>query len=112
MNYIVHKENGVVEMLMEGNDLQENVEIIKSRFNDLIDNGNVKIVVNMAQSNYVSSICLAVIVDIKKRLAERNGDIKIANVNRLIRNLFEITNLVKTFDLYENVDDAVEAFEE
>jgi len=112
MNYIIHEHSGVVEMVIEGNVLQENVEMLKSRLHDLIDNGKVKIVLNMGQSNYVSSLCLAVIVDIKKQLSEHEGDLRIANVNRLVKNLMEITNLVKKFQLFENVDDAVRSFEE
>jgi len=111
MNYILHEHNGVVEMIIEGNFLQENVEILKSRFNDLIDNGQVKIVLNMAQSNYVSSLCLAVIVDIKKKLTALQGDLRIANVNRLVKSLLEITNLVKKFELFDNVEDAVKSFD-
>jgi len=30
----------------------------------------------------------------------------------LVKNLMEITNLVKKFQLFENVDDAVRSFEE
>lgn len=111
MNYVIHEHNGVVEMIIEGNVLQENVEMLKSRFHDLIDNGRVKIVLNMGQSNYVSSLCLAVIVDIKKRLTAMQGDLRIANVNRLVKNLLEITNLVKKFEMYDNVEDAVNSFD-
>lgn len=110
MSYVIHEYNDVVEIIIEGNVLQENVEMLKTRFNELIENGNVKIIINMGQSNYISSLCLAVIVDMKKRLLSLDGDLKIVNVNRLIKNLLEITNLVKKFELFETVDDAVESF--
>lgn len=110
MNYIVHEHNNVTEMIIEGNILQENVEILKSRFSDLIENGRVNIVLNMEQSNYISSLCLAVIVDTKKRLTALKGDLKIAKVNRLIQNLLEITNLVKKMELYPSVEEAVASF--
>ena len=110
MNFKVIERGDVVEVAIEGNILQENVDVLKGRFYDLIENGKVNIVLNMAQSNYVSSLCLAIIVDVKNRLAQLKGDLKITNVNRLIRNLLEITNLVKKIDIYENVDEAVAAF--
>jgi anti-sigma B factor antagonist len=108
--YTLHDHDGVVELAIEGNVLQENVEGLKSRFFELIDQGRVSLVLNMAAANYVSSLCLAVIVDVKNRLVQSNGDLKISNVNRLIRNLLEITNLNKKFELYESVDEAVAAF--
>jgi len=110
MNFTIRDHNGVVELAIEGNILQESVDALKGRFYDLIENGKVHIILNMAQSNYVSSLCLAVIVDVKNRLAQSKGDLKIANVNRLIRNLLEITNLVKKIELFDNVEDAVASF--
>lgn len=110
MNFKVIERGDVVEVVIDGNILQENVDLLKGRFYDLIENGKVKIVLNMAQSNYVSSLCLAIIVDAKNRLTQMKGDLKIANVNRLVRNLLEITNLVKKIDLFDNVDDAIASF--
>ena len=110
MNFKVIDRGDVVEVAIEGNILQENVDLLKGRFYDLIEHGKVNIVLNMAQSNYVSSLCLAIIVDVKNRLAQIKGDLKIANVNRLVRNLLEITNLVKKIDLFEDVDQAVASF--
>lgn len=108
--FTLHDHDGVVELSIEGNVLQENVDSLKSRLVELIDQGKVEIVLNMAKSSYVSSLCLAVIVDVKNRLAKFEGDLKIANVNRLIRNLLEITNLIKKFELFESVDEAIIAF--
>ena len=110
MNFKVIEHGNVVEVAIDGNILQENVDLLKGRFFDLIENGKVKIVLNMAQSNYVSSLCLAIIVDVKSRLAQSKGDLKITNVNRLVRNLLEITNLLKKIELFDNVADAVASF--
>lgn len=110
MEYIHHDKNTVVEIVIGDNMLQENVEMLKTRFNELIESGNVKIVLNMKHSKYVSSLCLAVIVDIKKKLISMNGDLKIVNINRLVKNLLEITNLVKKFDLFDSVEAAVASF--
>ena len=112
MNFKVIEHGDVVEIAIEGNILQENVDVLKSRFDDLIENGKVKLVLNMAQSNYVSSLCLAIIVDVKNRLAQLQGDLKISNVNRLVRNLLEITNLVKKMELFDTPEEAVKSFAE
>jgi anti-anti-sigma factor len=110
MNLMVREHGDVYEVVIEGNILQENVEVLKTRFHDMIDNGKILIILNMAKSNYVSSLCLAVIVDVKNRLAQVKGDLKIANVNRLIRNLLEITNLVKKIEIHDSIEEAIQAF--
>lgn len=111
MNFTLKEYDDVVVVEIEGNILQENVDVLKGRFYDLIDKGKTRIVLNMAKSNYVSSLCLAVIVDVKNRLALLDGDLKISNVNRLIRNLLEITNLVKKINIFETTEEAVAAFQ-
>lgn len=111
MNFEVKEHGSVAEVVIEGNILQENVDLLKARFFELIEEGTVNIVLNMEQSNYVSSLCLAVIVDVKHRLVQENGDLKLCKVNRLINNLLEITNLVKMIKVYDNIEDAIAAFE-
>ncbi|HEX2955929.1 MAG TPA: STAS domain-containing protein [Chitinispirillaceae bacterium] len=110
MKIKVREIGDVVEVAVEGNVLQENVNLFKNRIIDLIDNGKTKIILNLVDTSYISSLCLAVIVNAKKRLVAKQGDIKIALVNQLVKNLLEITNLVKKVELYESVDDAVASF--
>ena len=87
------------------------MDLLKSRFFELIEEGKVQIILNMEQSNYVSSLCLAVIVDVKNHLVQENGDLRLCKVNRLINNLLEITNLVKMIQVYGDIEDAVASFE-
>ena len=54
MNFTVHDHNGVTELAVEGNILQESVDVLKGRFYELIENGSLQIVLNMAQSNYAA----------------------------------------------------------
>ncbi len=110
MKIKIRETGEVVEVAVEGNVLQENVNLFKNRIIDLIDSGKTKIVLNLVDTSYISSLCLAVIVNAKKKLVTKQGDIKIALVNQLVKNLLEITNLVKKVELYESVDDAVASF--
>jgi anti-sigma B factor antagonist len=99
-----------VEVVIDGNIMQENVEVFKNRLNDLIDNGKIKIVLNFGAASYISSLCLSVIISVKNRLSAFNGDIKIIQANRLISNLFEITNLNKKLEMHKNLQEASAAF--
>jgi anti-anti-sigma factor len=103
-------DNGMVEMLIDGNIMQENVDVFKNRLHDLIDNGKIRIVLNLGSTNYISSLCLSVIINVKNRLSALNGDIKIVMANRLIRNLFEITNLTKKLEIFNTPEEANASF--
>lgn len=111
MKFRLRDINDIVEVSVEGNMTQENVTIFRNRLNDLIESGKDKIILNLVATSYISSVCLAVIVDAKNRLTKLGGDIKIAYVNRLIRNLLEITNLVKKIEVYDTVEEAAGAFD-
>ncbi|MCX7725653.1 MAG: STAS domain-containing protein [Chitinispirillaceae bacterium] len=111
MDYGIKMHNDIVEIITDGNILQEDVESLRKLFRELIKDGKIKIVLNLDKTNYVSSLCLAVIVDVKNRLSTMKGDLKLGKVNRLIRNLLEITNLIKKIEVFDTIEEALEAFE-
>lgn len=111
MDYEIQAHNDIVEVITNGNILQEDVEVLRKLFRELIKEGKIKIVLNLEKTNYVSSLCLAVIVDVKNRLSTMKGDLKLGKVNRLIRNLLEITNLIKKIDVFDSIEEAFGAFE-
>ena len=110
MKVRMREYDSIVELLIEGNIMQENVDVFRNRLNDLIDNGKIKIVLNFGDTSYISSLCLSVIVGVKNRLSTLNGDIKIIQANQLISNLFEITNLNKKLEIHKTLEAASAAF--
>lgn len=100
----------VTVVSLEGNIMQEDVAMFRSRLDDLMHNGKIKIVLDMNNVSYLSSMCLAVIIDSKNKLMSQQGDLKLASVNHLVRNLFEMTRLIKKIDIYESVENAAAAF--
>ncbi|MBN1127356.1 MAG: STAS domain-containing protein [Chitinispirillaceae bacterium] len=105
------QEQGLVTVLsLEGNIMQEDVTLLRNRMDDLIHNKRVMLILDMNGVSYLSSICLAVIIDMKNQLNAHQGDLKLAAVNQLIKNLFEMTRLIKKIELYETVDEACRSF--
>jgi anti-anti-sigma factor len=111
MKIKIEEIKNVTVVLIDGNVLQENVPIFRVKLLELIEEGKINIVLDMVASNYISSMCLATIVDIKKKLNELSGDLKIARVNKLIRNLLETTSLIKKLEVFDDVESAVNSFE-
>jgi anti-sigma B factor antagonist len=89
--------------------LQENVPMLRARLGELVEEGRLWIVIDMSQANYLSSMGVAVLVDAKKRAAERGGDVNLACVNHLIANLLEITNVTRKIAMHNTIEEAVEA---
>ena len=93
-----------------GSILQENVQVFKKALLDLVDQGKIKIVMDLSFSIYLSSLCLAAIVDIRMRVNKVGGDLKLAGITRLAQTVLESTNLTRKFETFSNVDAAVKSF--
>jgi anti-sigma B factor antagonist len=103
-------ENDVVVVTIDGNIMQEYVSVFRMRLDDLINNGKSRLVLDLKEVSYMSSMCLAIIIDMKNRTAALGGDLKIACANKLVANLLEITNLNRRLAVFESVELAGAAF--
>lgn len=78
---------------------------------ELIQNDGIrKIVVDFKGVEFVDSTFLGALVVGLKKMAEFNGDIKVANLEPPVRVMFELTKLYKVFEVFETRVEAVENF--
>jgi anti-anti-sigma factor len=110
MKIRIQDKKDITIVLLEGNIMQEDSVIFRNRLDDLVQSGRIKIVLDLNGVNFLSSMCLAVIVETKNHLLEKQGDIKIAVVNFLVKNLFDLTRLSHRFDIYTSVEEAAAGF--
>ena len=69
------------------------------RINLILDFGNVR---------FLSSAVLGLLIRISKRIYERDGQLRLCNINPKIYEIFKITRLTKTFDIYDDIETASE----
>ena len=109
MKINVHEHDSIVVISVDSSVLQEHIPMFRERLNDIIANKKYWIVFDMLDANYISSMGISVILAVKKKAGECGGDVLFANVNHLIMNLFEVTELIKKLEVYGNVEEAVDA---
>ena len=68
--------------------------------------------IDLQELNYISSAGLGVLMGMLQEVREHEGDLKVANMSVKIRNLFDMLGFSRLVRIYENVDKAVEAFEQ
>jgi anti-sigma B factor antagonist len=66
-------------------------------------------ILDMEGVDFLDSSGLGVLVALLKRIAEKGGDIKLANLRKKVRTVFEITRAFRIFHAYESVEEAVKA---
>jgi len=75
------------------------IESASGRINLILDFGNVR---------FLSSAVLGLLIRISKRIYECEGQLKLCNISPKIYEIFKITRLTKTFDIYESIEGAIE----
>jgi anti-sigma B factor antagonist len=86
------------------------VKDLKNKMNDLIQRGQVNLVFDMADVNFMDSSGLGGMVAALRSVSQVGGDIKLARLQPRVRALFELTRLHQVFQIFQDVDAAVQSF--
>lgn len=73
----------------------------------VIDRGDVNLVINLAQLDYISSTGLSVFLSAAKKIAAAGGRIAVVGINSRIRLVFEMSGFLRLFPIFPNVDAAL-----
>lgn len=79
---------------------------LKWALTDLFDAGRDQVVVDLSHVSFIDSTALGVLVGIKKNLGPE-ARLAIACMQAEVLNIFELTGLDATFDLFSTFDDAL-----
>lgn len=86
-------------------------QLMEGRLNDLISDGNVKIVVDLDLVDYISSAGWGIFVGEIKGVRASDGDIKLASMRPDVREVFDLLEFNTLLTPYDSRVDAVAAFE-
>ena len=70
--------------------------------------GGIKLILDFGNVQFLSSAVLGLLIRLSKRIYEHDGQLKLCNITPKIFEIFKITRLTKTFDIYKDVESAVE----
>ena len=90
--------------------LGEGDELLKDKVNSLVNQGQKKIVLNLADVPYIDSAGLGEIVRTYTTVSRQGGSLKLLNLTKRITDLLSITKLLTVFETYDNENDAVRSF--
>jgi len=111
MEFHYHEIDADVLILTADKDLDSHV---RPGFADdlqrVIDSGVRKLIIDCSRLGYVSSIGIASLIRLYKRVVERGGQVKLSGVQAPLSRLLEITRLNQVFQIYPTLDDALAAF--
>jgi anti-sigma B factor antagonist len=80
---------------------------LKQEMVDLLNRGQVHLIVDLNSVEYLDSTGLGVLIGGLKRARERDGDLRLICENMRILRIFEITGLTKIFEIDRNEEEAL-----
>jgi anti-sigma B factor antagonist len=90
--------------------LGEGDELLKDKVNSLVNQGQRKIVLNLADVPYLDSAGLGEVVRAYTTVSRQGGGLKLLNLTKRITDLLSITKLLTVFDTFDSEDEAVRSF--
>ena len=81
---------------------------LETILNELIDQNNSEIVLDLEGVVYISSVGLRVLLAAQKKVRPKNGAVKLVSLQPFVREVFEITGIIKLFSTYPNQREALD----
>lgn len=110
---VVHDKNVRIVEFTNNKILDEgNITDIGRVLNDLIDeNDRPRLLLDFANVDHLSSAALGMLINTRKRVTERNGQLRLCNIKAQIFDVFKITKLDRMFRILGNRPEALASFE-
>jgi anti-sigma B factor antagonist len=90
--------------------LGEGTMAIRNTVRELLKNGNKKIVLNLADVNYIDSSGIGELVSSYTTVTNQGGQLKLLNLTKKIHELLAITKLLTVFPVFDNEQTAIASF--
>ncbi len=77
---------------------------------DLAEQGQKKVVLNLAETSYIDSVGIGELVSGFTRLTNCGAQLKLLSLGKRVKDLLQITKLYTVFDVHDNEIEAIRSF--
>jgi anti-sigma B factor antagonist len=90
--------------------LGEGTMAVRNTVRDILKNNGKKIILNLADVNYIDSSGIGELVSTYSTVANTGGQLKLLNLTKKIQELLAITKLLTVFQVFDNEQSALASF--
>jgi anti-sigma B factor antagonist len=83
---------------------------VRNSVRDVLKNGGKKIVLNLADVNYIDSSGIGELVSSYTTVTNQGGKLKLLSLTKKIQELLAITKLLTVFSVYDDEQQAISSF--
>jgi anti-anti-sigma factor len=110
MGFQVSRSGGVTLVEVDGQLIVGNRQELKQKVLEHLDAGDRKFVIDFANTGYIDSSGLGVLVSLSKKIREQGGELRLSSLNEDLRTLFELTKLDTLFRITDTKEKALAGF--
>ena len=110
MSFQVSKVNDVTVIEVEGQLIVGNRNELKEKVLEKIELGEQAFEIDFANTAYIDSSGLGVLVSLSKKIREHGGELRLSGLSEDLRTLFELTKLDTLFQIAEDKERGLEGF--
>jgi len=100
----------IAVVVLKGEIGTETVNQFRDKIDQLVAEGQNKIIMDFQEVNYLNSMGLGVVAATLKKVKKNKGDLKLVKLSPAVQELFELTRLTKVFEIFETEDEAIKSF--
>ena len=90
--------------------LGEGTMAVRNTIHDILNTGGRKIVLNLANVNYIDSPGVGELVSTHTRVANQGGELKLLCLTKKIQEILAITRLLTVFQVYDSETATIASF--
>lgn len=110
MQLTTNSSEGVTIIRIEGNlDTQTSTEA-QEELERIVDDGARKLLIDFADLAYISSAGLRVLLVTAKKLGTDQGEMRMCNMNDVVREVFEVSGFSTIFKVFPTDSEAMSGF--
>ena len=85
-------------------------DVFRDLIHEQIEKGRKKVVVNLAEVNWINSTGVGILITGYTTLRKNKGDLKLLNVSKKIESILYVTKLNLIFECFDNEREAVDSY--
>jgi anti-sigma B factor antagonist len=112
-NITTRKQDGITIVQLQDRKILEEMVInsIGEKLAHLLDDqSQPQLLLDFSNVEHLSSAALGMLITLHKQIAEKRGQLVLANIHPQIFEVFKITRLNKLFNIQSTTEDALKAF--
>jgi len=108
-----YSENATIVTFTDERILEEiDIQALQESIMSVIEQAEmINLILDFRNVRLLSSAVLGLLIRISKQVYERGGQLRLCNISPKIHEIFKITRLNRIFDIYPDIESAIESLE-